>query len=129
MERAGSRSTAFFRMVAERGDVRALHEPFAKVIDHGETELHGHPVTTTDELIDRLLHLAERTMVVFFKDATDKRHQHVLERPDFLRSGRHTLLIRDPRPATGDVDGVDPAVGGCPVRVGGTRRVFRCAAR
>jgi len=51
---------------------------------------------------DRLLHLAERTMVVFFKDATDKRHQHVLERPDFLRSGRHTLLIRDPRSAAGD---------------------------
>jgi len=41
-------------------------------------------------------------MVVFFKDATDKRHQHVLERPDFLRSGRHTLLIRDPRSAAGD---------------------------
>lgn len=102
MERAGSRSTAFFRMVAARGDVRALHEPFAKVIDHGETELHGHTVTSTDELIDRLLHLAERIMVVLFKDTTDKRHQHVLERPDFLRSGRHTLLIRDPRSATGD---------------------------
>jgi len=41
-------------------------------------------------------------MVVFFKDATDKRHQHVLERPDFLRSGRHTLLIRDPRSAIRD---------------------------
>lgn len=91
-----SRSTAFFRMMVERGDVVALHEPFAKLVDHGETELPGHNVTSIDELIDRLLNLAERT-VVFFKETTDKRHQRVLERPDFLCSGQHTFLIRDPR--------------------------------
>ncbi len=91
-----SRSTAFFRVMAERGDVVSLHEPFAQVVDRGETELPGHSVTSIDELIDRLLDLAERT-VVFLKDTTDKRQQRVLERPDFLRSGRQTFLIRDPR--------------------------------
>jgi len=62
-----SRSTAFFRMMVERGDVVALHEPFAKLDDHGETELPGRNVTSIDELIDRLLNLAERTRV-FFKE-------------------------------------------------------------
>jgi len=82
--------------MAERDDVVALHEPFAEVVDYGETEVPGHNVTSIEELIDRLLDLAERT-VVFFKDTTDKRHQCVLERLDFLGSGRHTFLIRDPR--------------------------------
>lgn len=112
-----SRSTAFFRMMAERDDVVALHEPFAEVVDHGETQLPGHNVTSIEELIDRLLNLAERT-VVFFKETTDKRHQRVLERPDLLRSGRHTFLIRDPREILASYCALRPDHGGRRQRAG-----------
>ena len=33
-----TRSTAFFRSMAERGDMTVLHEPFCNLRDYGETE-------------------------------------------------------------------------------------------
>lgn len=36
-----ARSTAFFRSMAERGDLTVLHEPFCNIQDHGETDASG----------------------------------------------------------------------------------------
>ena len=33
-----ARSTAFFRSMAERGDMTVLHEPFCNLRDYGETD-------------------------------------------------------------------------------------------
>ena len=36
-----ARSTAFFRSMAERGDMTVLHEPFCNLRDYGETDAGG----------------------------------------------------------------------------------------
>ena len=36
-----ARSTAFFRSMAERGDMTLLHEPFSNLRDYGETDVDG----------------------------------------------------------------------------------------
>ncbi len=104
-----SRSTAFFRIMLERGDLLALHEPFCNVTDHGETEVgdtvvHGHV-----ELIRELRsHAGPRT--VFFKDTTDNRYPAVLADTDFLAGARHTFLIRRPDEIARSFYAIDPGM-------------------
>ncbi|MFS4092200.1 sulfotransferase family protein [Streptomyces sp. AF1A] len=92
------RSTAFARMMHERGDFTVLHEPFSHLKDFGTAEVAG--VSCTDErtLMDELLSLAERTPV-FVKDTTDFHYPVVLTADDFLREATHTFILRHPREA------------------------------
>jgi hypothetical protein len=41
-----SRSTAFYRMMTERGDFTAIHEPFSNVAIFGHTEIGDKPLAT-----------------------------------------------------------------------------------
>jgi len=41
-----SRSTAFFRMMAERGDFTVVHEPFSYLAEFGYTDVAGERVTS-----------------------------------------------------------------------------------
>lgn len=92
-----SRSTAFFRMMAERGDLTVLHEPFSNRAEFGAAEVAGRPVATEAALVDAIRDLAVAGPV-FFKDTTDERYPGVLADEDFLaRDARHTFLIRHPR--------------------------------
>lgn len=91
-----SRSTAFFRMMAERRDVVALHEPFSNLTEFGCTEVHGERVESPAALLASLRRATPRP--VFFKDTTDERYPALLRDTEFLRTdARHTFLIRHPR--------------------------------
>ena len=47
-----SRSTAFFRMMAERGDHTVLHEPFSNRAEFGSAEIAGGRYDSEAGLID-----------------------------------------------------------------------------
>ncbi len=92
------RSTAFLRMMMERGDYTVLHEPFSHVIDFGEADVGGRAVHSEQELISALGELAAEHPV-FFKDTTDFAYPGLLADRDFLAAATHTFIIRDPRAA------------------------------
>jgi hypothetical protein len=89
-----SRSTAFFRMMAERGDFAVVHEPFSYLVMHGRTEVGGTWAGSEPDLVKALLELPGQ---VFAKETTGVRYPEVLATPEFLDAWTHTFLIRDPR--------------------------------
>jgi hypothetical protein len=89
-----SRSTAFERMMMQRGDFTVLHEPFSHVADFGTAEVAGTTVTDERDLIEVLRGLTGR---VFFKDTTDFHYPHLLADTAFLRRAVHTFIIREPK--------------------------------
>ncbi|MFE4171523.1 sulfotransferase family protein [Streptomyces sp. NPDC056909] len=91
-----SRSTVFFRAMLERQDLLSLHEPFCNIVNDGRTEVGDRGIHSTDALMDVLLEISEER-AVFFKDTTDCQYDAVFERQDFLKSGRHAFLLRDPQ--------------------------------
>ena len=92
-----SRSTAFYRMMVERGDFTGSHEPFSHVTVFGHADVGGRSLTTTAEVIAELRSLAA-TGQVFIKDTTDRRHPGALADHRFLaEDAQHTFLIRHPR--------------------------------
>ncbi len=88
------RSTAFFRMMAERGDFTVVHEPFSYLVMHGHTDVGGTRVRSEPELIRALLALPGP---VFAKETTGVRYPEAVATPEFLDGVTHTFLIRDPR--------------------------------
>lgn len=103
------RSTAFWRMVTERGDFTAVHEPFYQLADRGSVEVAGRTVHTEDELIAALGALAQ-IRPVFFKETTEYVYPAVLADEAFLRRTTHTFLIRDPHEAIPSYYALDPEV-------------------
>ncbi|SHF56551.1 hypothetical protein SAMN05443575_0307 [Jatrophihabitans endophyticus] len=102
-----SRSTAFLRMMTQRGDVLVVHEPFSHVIDFGVAEVAGVEVTSEAALMARLLELAaERD--VFFKDTTDFRYPDLLAGREFLARVTHTFIIREPAAAIASHAALNP---------------------
>ena len=92
-----SRSTAFFRMMAERGDFTVVHEPFSYLAESGYADIAGERITAPGDLIGALSSLACRGRV-FAKETTGRRYPEVLADRRFLGSGAvHTFLIRHPR--------------------------------
>jgi hypothetical protein len=92
-----SRSTAFFRMMAERGDFTVVHEPFSYLAEFGCTDVAGTRVTCPADLLAALRDLGSRGHV-FAKETTGRRYPEVLGAPEFLATGAvHTFLIRHPR--------------------------------
>jgi hypothetical protein len=80
-----ARSTAFFRSMAERGDMTVLHEPFCNLRDYGETDAGAR---TFDSPASLLAWLRDEThgMRVFLKDhaLTGERFRDVLADRRFL---------------------------------------------
>src|ERR1700722_14624748 len=92
-----SRSTAFFRMMTERGDFTAIHEPFSYLAQFGSLEIGGERLATAPELLAALRSLASKRPV-FAKETTGKRYPEVLaDRAFMARDASHTFLIRHPR--------------------------------
>jgi hypothetical protein len=89
-----SRSTAFFRMMAERGDFTVVHEPFSYLAEFGHTDVGGTRVSSAAELLTAL---REFPGPVFAKETTGRRYPEVLASSAFLADMTHTFLIRDPR--------------------------------
>jgi hypothetical protein len=105
-----SRSTAFFRMMAERGDHVVLHEPFSNRAEFGHAEVAGHRAGSEAELLGAIRALGA-TGPVFVKDTTDERYPGVLADEAFLaRDARHTFLVRHPAETIRSYHAVNPAV-------------------
>ena len=91
-----ARSTAFFRSMAERGDMTVLHEPFCNLRDYGETDAGPR---TFDSPLSLLAWLRAETqnMRVFLKDHPPAAYvRDVLADRRFLAEARHAFLIRRP---------------------------------
>jgi len=95
-----SRSTAFERMMEQRGDYLCYHEPFGDVWYNGEKPScrpqriqNRTPGLTVRVQLERLS-ISAKTTPVFFKDMAE----HVIPYADknFLQSFDHSFLIRDP---------------------------------
>jgi hypothetical protein len=105
-----SRSTAFFRMMAERGDFTPVHEPFSYLAEFGHVDVDGARLTSEPELIGALRTLAGKGPV-FVKDTTDERYPGVLADRRFLaRDAVHTFLIRHPRETIASYRELNPDV-------------------
>jgi hypothetical protein len=104
-----SRSTAFFRMMAERGDFTVVHEPFSYLAEFGYTDVAGTRVTRPADLLAALRDLGSRGHV-FAKETTGRRYPEVLGAPGFLASGAvHTFLIRHPRETIASYHAMNPS--------------------
>jgi hypothetical protein len=88
------RSTAFFRMMAERGDFTVVHEPFSYLGEFGHTDVGGTRVESAAQLLGALRNFPG---AVFAKETTGHRYPEVLAAREFLFEVTHTFLIRDPR--------------------------------
>ncbi len=104
-----SRSTAFFRMMAQRGDFTVVHEPFSYLAEFGYADVGGTRVRSAPELLSGLRALAARRPV-FAKETTGKRYPEVLADRGFLASdARHAFLIRHPRETITSYYALNPA--------------------
>jgi Sulfotransferase domain len=102
-----SRSTAFYRMMIERGDFTGVFEPFSHVLAFGNVGIGGRQPATVPEVLAELRSLAT-TRQVFVKDTTDKRYPEVLaDRRLLAEDAQHTFLIRHPRETIGSVLAVE----------------------
>ncbi|TCO55599.1 sulfotransferase family protein [Actinocrispum wychmicini] len=93
-----SRSTAFLRMMTERGDYTVVHEPFSHVVDFGVTTVGDREVRTEADLTAALRALSAQEPV-FFKDTTDFHYPGLLADRQFLAEATHTFIIRHPSEA------------------------------
>jgi hypothetical protein len=104
-----SRSTAFFRMMAERGDFTVVHEPFSYLAEFGYTDVAGRRAGSAPELTAALRSLAA-DRPVFTKETTGRRYPEVLADRDLLaRDATHTFLIRHPRETIASYHALDPS--------------------
>lgn len=103
-----SLSTAFLRMMIERGDHEVIHEPFSSIVVQGHVTIGEHTATTHEQLLDLLVERA-RDRPVFVKETTEY---------DYLGNGgkripdvgRHTFIVRDPRAAIASHYAMNPAM-------------------
>ena len=103
-----SRSTAFFRMMAQRGDFTVVHEPFSYLAEFGYADVGGARVASAAELLGALRSLAARRPV-FAKETTGKRYPEVLADREFLASdARHAFPIRHPRETIASYHALNP---------------------
>jgi hypothetical protein len=96
-------STAFLRMMIERGDVTVLHEPLVLLTDTGGFEapdINGGTVTlrSTEELLAHFTVLSQ-TRTVFFKDTLEYRYEYLFDNPADIADFRHTFIVREPAAA------------------------------
>lgn len=110
-----SLSTALERVMVERGDLRALHEPFIYLYYVGDAKkslahfepLPSHP-TSYAGIRRMILEAAEREPL-FVKDMCYYVIDYVLDDADFLGRLKNTFLIRDPARSIASYYRLDPA--------------------
>jgi len=90
-----TRSTAFFRSMAERGDMTVLHEPFCKLRDFGATDAGARTFDSAQSLLN-WLHDEASDLRVFLKDHPPTYYPEVFADRRFLAEARHAFLIRRP---------------------------------
>ncbi len=91
-----SRSTVFFRMMAQRGDFRMFHEPFSDLAAGQSYAVDGTQLTTAEQVFSAFVDLSEQTPV-FFKDTTEYPHVDLFGELPLAEKATHTFIIREPR--------------------------------
>jgi hypothetical protein len=106
-----SASTAFLRMMIERGDVTVVHEPFLALTEADAVPLPDgqEPARSEEELLTRLTALG-RTRPVFVKEVLDYEYRYLLDHPGELAGITHVFLVRHPRPTIGSHHAMKPTV-------------------
>jgi hypothetical protein len=107
-----SASTAFGRMMIERGDVAVLHEPFLALTQGEAVTLPtaaGAIARSGRELVEGLA-AAGRERPVFVKEVLDYRYGYVFGHPGELAWMTHTFLVRHPRQAISSHYAMKPTV-------------------
>lgn len=90
-----SLSTAFLRMMIERGDHHVVHEPFSALAEEGCVTLRLRECRDRRGVISELVSLSA-CGPVFVKETTD--YDHCVEGIEqLIDAGRHTFLIRHPK--------------------------------
>ncbi|NUR91943.1 MAG: sulfotransferase family protein [Nonomuraea sp.] len=119
-----SASTAFLRMMIERGDVTVLHEPFLELTEEGRVDLpSGVTVTSEPEL------LAELGLMrpVFVKEVLDYEYPHLFGHPEDLAAITHTFIVRDPRATISSHYAIKPHVTSAEIGYERQYRLFELA--
>lgn len=93
-------STAFERMMIQRGDFLVVHEPFNSLYDTGKsilTDPSGHEYTATsyEQIIDAIMEWSLDKQV-FIKDTFEYHYEGLYQRLDFLEKVKHSFIIREP---------------------------------
>ncbi|MCX4515780.1 sulfotransferase family protein [Streptomyces sp. NBC_01619] len=88
-------STAFLRMMIERGDHLVIHEPFSSIVVQGYVTIEGNKISDQYELLKTLENLSVDGRV-FVKETTEYRYD-IVDHPRFPLAGCHTFIIRDPK--------------------------------
>nr|VFJ61074.1 MAG: hypothetical protein BECKFM1743A_GA0114220_102783 [Candidatus Kentron sp. FM]VFJ61561.1 MAG: hypothetical protein BECKFM1743C_GA0114222_102953 [Candidatus Kentron sp. FM]VFK13662.1 MAG: hypothetical protein BECKFM1743B_GA0114221_102903 [Candidatus Kentron sp. FM] len=97
-----SASTAFERIMHERGDLRVLHEPFNHLYyfheGRAEAVACGDPREGPKSYEEVKSHIidASEDKPVFFKDMCYHCHDHIINDDEFLKRLTNIFLIRDP---------------------------------
>lgn len=109
-----SASTAFVRMMIERGDVTVLHEPLLALTEEGGVEVPAPDGGTTTarsepEFLACLARLGAATPV-FVKEVLDYRYPYLAGHPEAMARITHTFLVRDPRQAISSHYAIKPTV-------------------
>lgn len=94
-----SRSTAFLRVMMERGDLEVAHEPFSYLQDDGRFSFAGRTVTSPVELLDVMLEVSASGRRVFAKDTSDYTYTPLFEDERLFTDVVHTFMIREPESA------------------------------
>ncbi|WNI18014.1 sulfotransferase family protein [Actinacidiphila sp. ITFR-21] len=104
-----SMSTAFFRMMAQRGDFRMHHEPFSDLAARQPYVVDGTPLTTPEQVFWTFVESSAGTPV-FFKDTTEYPHVRLFDELPFVERVTHTFIIREPRRAIESHYAMNPGV-------------------
>nr|WP_281286705.1 sulfotransferase family protein [Herbidospora galbida] len=94
-----SRSTAFLRIMMERGDLEVAHEPFSYLQDDGRFAFAGRTVTSAVELLDVMLEVSAGGRRVFAKDTSDYTYTPLFEDKRLFSDVVNTFMIREPESA------------------------------
>ncbi|MBB2940597.1 hypothetical protein FB565_000301 [Actinoplanes lutulentus] len=89
-----SLSTAFLRMMLERGDFLVVHEPLSSIVVQGYAIVDGEKVGTPAELLD-LIEQLSAVQQVFVKETTEYLYDVVAD-PRLPRLATHSFIIRHP---------------------------------
>ena len=103
-----SLSTAFLRMMIERGDHEVIHEPFSSIVVQGHVTIGDRTATSHDELLKLLAERAADRRV-FVKETTE--YDYLTTGGDRIpEQGLHTFIVRDPRSVIASHYAMNPEV-------------------
>ncbi|MEU3163920.1 sulfotransferase family protein [Streptosporangium sp. NPDC006930] len=103
-----SRSTAFLRIMLERGDLEVAHEPFSYLQSDGHFEFAGRRATSAIELLDAMLEVNAEGRRVFAKDTSDYTYTPLFEDERLFGDVINTFMIREPRSAISSHYAINP---------------------